>query len=130
GAAWAERPTPYNPPNCPANDPVNFPQCYVANACTDPVFAPMTCANKDPATQQCDSDLNNIGDACQILDATCQNIDSDLDLIPDYDRFATPPKLDNCPWVANSDQADANANRVGDACDSSTCQVAGIAVGT
>jgi len=129
-------PTMYNPPNCPSNDPVNFPECFLANVCLDKdtltgvLFAPTDCSNKDPNTHQCDSDLNGVGDRCQILDSTCQNIDSDLDLVPDYDRFATPPKLDNCPWIANSDQADADSNHIGDSCDNSTCLFTGTAVGT
>jgi thrombospondin type 3 repeat protein/VCBS repeat protein len=90
-------PTRYNPPNCPANDKVNFPECFVENACTDPAKAPVdiTCATKDPVTSQCDSDDNGVGDQCQILDSACQNIDTDFDLVPDYDQFSVPPKLDN-----------------------------------
>ncbi len=39
----------------------------------------------------------------------CQTADSDLDGIPDA--------FDNCPYVVNPDQADADADAVGDACD-------------
>jgi hypothetical protein len=122
-------PTRYNPPNCPANDPIGFPECFVSNPCKDPQKAPMDCSNKDASTSQCDSDLNGIGDQCQILDSACLNIDTDFDLIPDYDQSATPPKLDNCPWTVNPDQLDGNGNKIGDACDSSTCLVPGIPPG-
>jgi len=39
-------------------------------------------------------------------------LDSDGDGIPD--------SADNCPFVSNPDQADSNANGVGDACDAPT----------
>src|SRR6267142_5322615 len=116
-------PTRYNPPNCPANDTIGFPHCFVENPCTDIIKAPVNCLTKDPITSQCDSDGNGVGDQCQILDAACQNIDTDLDLVPDYDQFSIPPKLDNCPWTANADQADADGNHIGDICDGSGCDI-------
>ena len=36
---------------------------------------------------------------------------------PDSDGDGIPDNRDNCPTVANPDQADANMNRVGDACE-------------
>ncbi len=123
-------PTRYNPPNCPANDKTNFPQCFIDNPCTDLAKAPVGCVTKDPFTSQCDSDGNGVGDQCQILNSACENIDTDLDLVPDYDQFSVPPKLDNCPWIANTDQADADSDQIGDACDGSACDVTSAAGGT
>ncbi len=144
-------PTVYNPPNCPVNDPIGHPECYVNVPCTDNGpggLVPNDCVQKN-AAGQCDSDNNGVGDQCQVLGAlacsggtnsgspcttnndcglgtcTCPNLDTDTDLVPDYDQFsqATPKKIDNCPWTANNSQADANGNGIGDACDDSVCTV-------
>jgi hypothetical protein len=138
-------PTRYNPPNCPANDPISFPECFVDIPCKNPLKTPLDCGTRDPDNQQCDSDGNGVGDQCQVLDAgaclltgaacdvdadcgatggtcECKNVDTDLDLIPDYDPSAKT--TDNCPWVANSDQSDTDGNRIGDLCDSSVCDLA------
>ncbi len=40
--------------------------------------------------------------------------DEDCDCVPEYDRFAHP--VDNCPTVANTDQADWDEDGKGDAC--------------
>lgn len=50
------------------------------------------------AAAECRTELRMVGDA-----------DSDGDEIPD--------SCDNCPWIANPDQADADGDGVGDACD-------------
>jgi len=125
-------PTVYNPPLCRVSDPA----CLIEVPCADPLLTPTTCdpgvpATLDPLTGQCDSDQNGIGDHCQILSENCAAQDSDFDLVPDYDpnalarslglldfdRDTVPNTLDNCPTIANTDQADANANMVGDACE-------------
>ena len=46
-------------------------------------------------------------------------IDDEVDADEDSDNDTIPDTLDNCPNIANIDQADANDNNMGDACDSS-----------
>jgi len=126
-------PAVYNPPLCPVTDPM----CALTLACTDAMLAPTDCdamdpTTFDPITQQCDSDRNGIGDHCQILGANCVAQNSDFDSRADYDpnalvfsgggldfdRDTIANINDNCPTLANLDQADVNpANGVGDACE-------------
>ena len=125
-------PTIYNPP-CLS---LTQPGCTVVNDCTTagdipPVCDPANPATLDPTTKQCDGDQNGIGDACQVLSSNCTAIDSDFDLKSDYDPSALPitgggvdfdhdtiPDFrDNCPTIANTNQADANGNGIGDACE-------------
>jgi hypothetical protein len=127
-------PTRYNPPLCPVTDP----RCAATIACTDTALSPTSCDPNpalrqiDPATQQCDSDDNGIGDQCQVLDAACASVDSDGDLKADYepsalgktaggrldfDRDGVANEDDNCPTASNAGQEDANANGIGDACE-------------
>jgi len=58
-------------------------------------------------------------DRVQILDATYQDLIIDIpDCNPnDSDQDGVPNLTDNCPAVANADQADCDNNGVGDACD-------------
>lgn len=119
-------PTIYNPPHCKATDPA----CSVQVDCKDTMVLPLDCVITDPKTGQCDSDGNGIGDQCQTLSTTCATVDSDFDQrldydpsavqrVPgglDFDRDTIPNLIDNCPTVANANQADSDANGVGDAC--------------
>ena len=52
-------------------------------------------------TNQTDTDMNGVGDACEV--------DTDGDMVPD--------SLDNCPAVANQDQANQDSDAFGDVCD-------------
>jgi hypothetical protein len=132
-------PAVYNPPGCKVGDAA----CALVTplVCTDDALAPFDCAGAlqmDPATGQCDSDRNGIGDHCQVLGAaeatpeTCFAVDSDFDLKADYDQNAlkkttagaldfdgdgTANTADNCPTFASTDLTDLNGNGVGDVCE-------------
>lgn len=47
---------------------------------------------------------------------------------PDDDNDGVPDELDNCPFVANPDQADSDNDGVGDACDACPLTLPGLAV--
>jgi hypothetical protein len=53
------------------------------------------------------------GETCSLLTTVALEPDSDQDGIPDVS--------DNCPKIANSDQADGDGDGIGDACDDFTC---------
>ena len=131
-------PTRYNPPGCPANDPVNFPQCAISvpcptlsdalkGACTVSAAACTTDADcggsggtcdvcRHPnAAGQCDNDDDKVGDQCETLDAACGGVDTDLDGVPSYDPVTK--RIDNCPLTPNPNQSDIDRDGRGDACD-------------
>lgn len=74
-----------------------------------------------PNAEQVDSDDDGVGDACdecpqdpdKLEPGVCgcgrADVDGDADGVPDC--------IDNCRTVANPDQADTDANGIGDACD-------------
>ncbi|MBW2253765.1 MAG: thrombospondin type 3 repeat-containing protein [Deltaproteobacteria bacterium] len=70
-----------------------------------------------PNEDQADADDDGIGDACDI-DADGDGV-PDADEAPptDTDRDGFDDSEDNCPNVANEDQADQDSDGVGDACD-------------
>ncbi|MBI1951644.1 MAG: hypothetical protein HYS34_09825, partial [Acidobacteria bacterium] len=111
-------PTRYNPPGCPAYDLAGHPECFMDTPCLTQQALFDACDNTNPAGQ-CDQDADGVGDQCQLLDANCLNVDSDQDIVPDYDQLTH--KIDNCPWVINSSQADLDGDGIGDACDDGIC---------
>jgi hypothetical protein len=52
---------------------------------------------------------------CDALDNDCDGLTDDG--FPDAERDSTPDCRDNCPFVFNPDQADADADATGDACE-------------
>jgi VCBS repeat protein/thrombospondin type 3 repeat protein len=103
-------PTRYNPPLCKVTDP----ECAVEILCEDATHPKPDCLVLDPMTMQCDSDGNGVGDHCQLLNESCLPIDTDSDLIFDYNP--ANQVLDNCPWIVNNSQVDADDDGIGDAC--------------
>src|SRR5262249_6250748 len=93
-------------------------QCHSAGSC-------------DPATGACsatpvaDGTACNNGDACVQGDTcqagVCRRLDGDHDGAPDC--------TDNCPTVANANQADSDGNGTGDACQPRVAPAATIASG-
>ncbi len=70
-----------------------------------------------------DTDGDGMGDACDACPDTADDgTDTDGDAIPDGcdtddDNDGVDDPADNCPLVANADQADGDSDGVGDACD-------------
>jgi alpha-tubulin suppressor-like RCC1 family protein/chitodextrinase len=95
-------------------------QCRLASSC-------------DPATGVCSTPVAvsdgtpcNNGDACVQGDTcqagVCRSLDGDHDGVPDC--------ADNCPTVANPNQADADGNGTGDACQPKVAPAATLAGGS
>lgn len=72
------------------------------------------CANGVPEEERCPS-----GQLCVEHDGveTCETMDIDDNPIGDRDKDSIIDGLDNCPDLANSDQANEDLDEAGDACD-------------
>ncbi len=69
---------------------------------------------------QADSNANGVGDACDGVGGTVDNMDRDGDMILN--------DVDNCPTVANTDQSDRDMDMIGDVCDA--CPDIAVTAGT
>lgn len=79
-------------------------------------------ANKACGAGSCGDGVKQAWEACD--DGNKKSMDGcepDCTLSPDQDGDGVPDGVDNCPKVANPDQADADHDGIGDACDSPDC---------
>ncbi|WP_407738608.1 lamin tail domain-containing protein [Hyalangium sp.] len=66
---------------------------------------------------QADSDKDGVGDACDPCPLAANTTSCSVPALDDEDGDGLKDWQDNCPYVANADQADADGDKRGDACD-------------
>ncbi|MBX2942966.1 MAG: thrombospondin type 3 repeat-containing protein [Cyclobacteriaceae bacterium] len=98
------------------NDANKYPgaPCDDGDACTsgDVYDSNGSCIPGPPLN--CDDGDPNTIDYCDQINGGCAH----TPILPDGDGDGIPDASDNCPTVANTDQADADSDGIGDVCDS------------
>jgi len=98
-------PTPTNTPT-PTSTPTSTP-----TPTNTPTPAPVCGNGQEEQGETCDDGNTQSCDGC---DTNCQ-------IEPDSDQDTVSDTCDNCPGTPNPDQADADGDGIGDACDPQTC---------
>ena len=103
----------------------NDDPAYWCNASTkmkDGDYGSVGQANSACGINSCGDKVKQAWEACD--DGNSKSMDGcepDCTLSPDKDSDGVPDGVDNCPDVANPNQADADGDKIGDACDSPDC---------